>query len=235
MDDAESFEPLVCKFGTNFLHPTTGMTAIQVACMQFSIRCLARLLKSDFTNVNEETAKAASPLVMTTSFGTKFPQRLEIVRRLLAHFTCDVNGNKPTNRFGKTFPTREKQSPLSNAVVLNDYEVCNLLMAHSNIDPNYSGVSMPPLCLAMVQAKTDLRILDLLLRHPKTDVNKEVESSGWTALHFASSGGNIKALKMIIHHPSVNFTMLTRAGETCLGVAMNDAVVDVIMARLEQL
>src|SRR5581483_9744573 len=113
----------------------------------------------------------------------------------------------------------------------NNQSNIELLLTHSNIDPNQKdNIGWTPLTYALY--KKNKEVITLLLGHPKIDPNQK-DTPGWTPLQWAIYDKNKEAITLLLGHPKIDPNQKDNSGWTPLTYALYKKNKEVITLLLE--
>lgn len=135
------------------------------------------------------------------------PQRLEILRALIAHPKTDLN--RPSSSYGDT--------PVMSAAFGANIEGLKLLLASPrvNVAKKNSAQQTALHRAALGRSSTAIR---LLLATKKIDPNAQT-SYGDTALHYVAFAGDAGSIKSLLTAPNLNPNIKNKDGDTPLSLA----------------
>ncbi|KAI1328947.1 ankyrin repeat-containing domain protein [Xylariaceae sp. FL0255] len=150
-------------------------------------------------------------------------KKYHMVRLLVNHTRLDTN----LTAIGAM------RTHLEIAVSLNDSRMVEILLERHDLDPNRTGGSIPPLCLAAVHNRVQL--VDLLLRRSDINVNQALLSLpnmfaglpydpilppqytatssdiNRTALWYAAKRAHVGVVQMLLDHPTIDQTSMGKS------------------------
>ena len=240
--DLQAFLPLLYSRGPNLIEAESGKTALQLAVLAQRPAIVDAILSHAYGlgHLNTTTDAGVYPLLQACGQQPcAGPERLEIVKRLLAckaldlNYACERKVSTPSPWGPAHPPSVSKQydgTPLLMAILCKDVEVVELLCADERLDPNYTPWSAPPLSFA-VSTKASAEIIDALLRNPKVEVNRLCASSkGYSAMHYAVLRGDPVIIARIGHHKDANLTLKSRgSSKTPMELAETQEVKDLLL------
>jgi ankyrin repeat protein len=220
-NDPETFEGPLDQCGPN-LRFKDNLSALHYAIAGCRPEIVRMIVAHPSVDINSETNRFTTPLLLACSIPLETPERLEIIMILLAHQGCNANGSEAST-----------STPLTVAIFNHDIEVADLLLRNPSIDPNCRTRGMTPLYMAVhylaMFPKRDSKMVELILGHPRCNPNEVSMDNCSTPLHLAVYIKNASVIKMLAGNHKVSSAKRNKEGHTAFDMSKEQWITDLLL------
>ena len=239
--EIEIQNPPACLFhAAQNRHELVCIKLLELPGIDYNSRMLGKLVK--FDNEDDYSSHASSHTLLYMACQQRLPK---VVRILLEKKGIDVAA------------TVQDRTPLAAAVMVNDVDIVNMLMAkmtpaqlnkqtsdgnsllHTTLaycnrmrKDNNRLSQLSSLAPPMDFSDNGHLVLSQLLENKLIDVNATTTKNGCTALFFACDANLTKAAKLILKRNDVDVNLLNKQGKNALHVAIQQGNLEIVSELL---